>query len=274
MAELSHALGLTAGGVHDLPSTRVVIILMAAALVAGYLDAVVGGGGLVQLPMLLLMLPAAVPIQILATNKLSSICGTSVSAVTYGRRVRPEVRTAVPLAGLALAGSVAGALTAGLISTEAFRAIVLVALVVVAAVTFLRPALGLESTPRFHGHRHVLAAGLSGLAIGWYDGAIGPGTGTFFVFTLVGLLGLDFLRASATAKIGNVATNVGALLVFVPQGAPLWRLGLLMGAGNVVGGFLGARTALARGNAFVRVVFLVVATALIVRLGVQVAESF
>jgi uncharacterized membrane protein YfcA len=273
MAGVTHALS-TAAGVSDPPAGRVVAVLLVAALVAGYLDAVVGGGGLVQLPMLLLMLPSAVPIQILATNKLSSICGTTVSAATYARKVRPEARTALPLAVLALTGSVGGALTAGLVSTQAFRLIVLVALVVVAAITFLRPGLGIESTPRFHGHRHVLAAALSGLAIGWYDGAIGPGTGTFLVFTLVGLLGMDFLRASASAKIGNAATNLGALLVFAPQGAPLWRLGLLMGGCNLVGGFLGARTALARGNAFVRLVFLVVASALIVRLGVQIAESF
>jgi uncharacterized membrane protein YfcA len=156
-----------AEGVHDLPSARVVGVLLVAALVAGYLDAVVGGGGLVQLPVLLLMLPTAVPIQILATNKLSSICGTTVSAVTYARKVRPEARTALPLALLALVGSVGGALAAGLISTEAFRLIVLVALVVVATVTFLRPALGIESTPRFHGHRHVVAAAGCGLGIGW-----------------------------------------------------------------------------------------------------------
>lgn len=233
----------------------------------------VGGGGLIQLPMLLLVLPGAAPIQVLATNKLASICGTSVSAVTYARRVRPELRTAGPLAGLALLGAVGGALTAGLVSKAAFREIVLLALVVVATVVLLSPALGLQTVPRFHGHRHVLAAAASGLAIGWYDGAIGPGTGTFLVFALVGLLGLDFLRASASAKIGNVATNLGALLVFVPQGAPLWRLGLVMGGCNVVGGFLGARTALARGARFVRLVFLLVATTLILRLGIQVAQS-
>jgi uncharacterized membrane protein YfcA len=254
----------------DLSLWPTVLVLMVAAFLAGYLDAVVGGGGLIQLPMLLLMLPTAVPIQILATNKLSSICGTSTSAVTYGRRVRPELRTAVPLAGLALVGAVGGALTAGLVSKESFRAVVLVALVVVTTVIVLRPALGLEAAPRFHGHRHVLAAAASGLAIGWYDGAIGPGTGSFLVFALVGLLGLDFLRASASAKIANVATNLGALLVFVPQGAALWRLGLLMGGCNLVGGFLGARTALARGSRFVRLVFLLVATALIIRLGVQI----
>jgi uncharacterized protein len=273
MERVTHVLPSALSDVRDLPSARVVVILAVAALVAGYLDAVVGGGGLIQLPMLLLVLPSAAPVQILATNKLSSICGTSVSAVTYGRRVRPELRTAAPLAALALAGSVGGAFAAKLVSAQAFRVIVLAALVVVATTTFLRPALGLEAAPRFHGHRHLLAAGGCGLAIGWYDGAIGPGTGTFLVFTLVGLLGMDFLRASAAAKIGNVATNLGALLVFIPQGAPLWRLGLVMGASNLVGGFLGARTALARGSAFIRVVFLVVAVALIARLAVQVVQG-
>jgi uncharacterized protein len=270
---VTHLIVTASGGVPDLPSAHVVAILAVAAFTAGYLDAVVGGGGLIQLPMLLLMLPSALPIQILATNKLSSICGTAVSAVTYGRRVRPEVRTAVPLAALAFAGSVGGAFTAKLVSAQTFRVIVLVALVVVASITFLRPAFGLAAAPRFHGHRHAFAAAGCGLAIGWYDGAIGPGTGTFFIFTLVGLLGMDFLRASASAKIGNVATNLGALLVFVPQGAPLWRLGLLMGLGNLAGGFLGARTALARGSAFIRVAFLVVAVALIARLAVQVVQG-
>jgi uncharacterized membrane protein YfcA len=266
-------LAAVAGHSLDLPPGHTLALLLLAAFAAGYVDAVVGGGGLIQLPMLLLLLPAAAPIQILATNKISSICGTVTSAVTYSRRVRPEVRTALPLAGLALVGAVGGALSAKLISKESFREVVLLALVIVATVIFLRPALGLAPAPRFHGHRHVLAAGASGLVIGWYDGAIGPGTGTFLVFALVGLLGLDFLAASASAKIANAATNFGALLVFVPEGAALWRLGLLMGLCNVVGAFLGARMALARGSRFVRVVFLVVAAALIIRLGLQVAAA-
>jgi uncharacterized membrane protein YfcA len=257
----------------DLPPSRTLLLLLLTAFLAGYLDAVVGGGGLIQLPMLLLLLPSAAPIQILATNKLSSICGTFVSAGTYARRVRPQARTAVPLAALALAGSVGGALTAGLVPKDVFKQVVLLALVIVATVTFLKPAMGTESAPRFHGHRHLLAAGLSGLAIGWYDGAIGPGTGTFLVFVLVGLIGLDFLQASGTAKIANLATNLGALCVFVPQGAALWKLGLLMGLMNLVGGFLGARTALARGTGFVRLVFLLVSVVLMARLGYQIASE-
>jgi hypothetical protein len=267
------ALASTALHQGYLPSLHLLLLLMFGSLMAGFLDAVVGGGGLVQLPMLLLLLPSALPIQVLATNKVASICGTSVSAVTFSRRIRPEARTVAPLAGLALVGSVAGALTAGLVPKDVFREVVLLALVIVATFVWLRPAVGKEAAPRFHGHRHLLAAGVSGLAIGWYDGAIGPGTGTFLVFVLVGLIGLDFLRASATAKIANAATNLGALAVFVPQGAALWKVGLLMGALNLIGGFLGARLAIARGVAFIRVVFLCVATALMIRLGVQISAA-
>ena len=110
---------------------------------------------------------------------------------------------------------------------------------------------------------------LVGFVIGIYDGALGPGTGSFMVFALVGLMGYAFLEASAKAKIVNLATNLGALLVFVPQGAVLWGLGLTMGLANLLGGYLGARTAIARGSRFVRVFFLVVVGALV---GVRVAR--
>ena len=138
-----------------------------------------------------------------------------------------------------------------------FRPLVLVLLVVVAALTVAPAADGPRGALRFHGHRHHLVAAAAGAAIGFYDGIFGPGTGAFLVVALVGLLGYAFLPASATARIVNLATNVGALLVFVPQGAPLWGLGLAMGACNVAGGWLGAHTAIRRGSRFVRVVFLV-----------------
>ncbi len=223
--------------------------------------------------MLLLLLPAAAPIQILATNKLSSICGTVTSAVTYGRRVRPELRTALPLAVLALAGAVGGALSAKLVSKESFREVVLLALVDRGDGDL--PAAGPRPRARAAVPRPPARPRGRGQWTGdrLYDGAIGPGTGTFLVFALVGLLGLDFLAASASAKIGNAATNLGALLVFVPAGAALWRLGLRWAPATSCGGFLGARTALARGSRFVRIVFLVVASALILRLGLQVARD-
>jgi uncharacterized membrane protein YfcA len=248
------------------PTLTVLALLGLAALVAGFVDAVVGGGGLIQLPALLLGLPDASPVQVLATNKLSSICGTTVSSATYYRRVRPDAGTFLPLMALAFAGSALGAAVTFLIPEKAFDPIVLAALVVVGGYVALRPALGEETALRFAGHRHVAIAMLTGLVIGFYDGALGPGTGSFFVFTLVGLLGYSFLQASAKARMANWATNLAALCVFVPQGAVLWRVGLVMGACNLMGGYLGARTAVARGTRFVRGFFLVVVTAFVVRI--------
>lgn len=232
---------------------------------AGWVDAVVGGGGLVQLPVLLLV-PGISPVQALATNKVAGFMGTSVSAVTFYRRVQPDLRTAGPMAVAALGGAAAGAGLASSLPGEVIEPVVLVALVGVAAWTVARPRLGRTTELRWAGRRHLVVAAALGLGIGFYDGLVGPGTGTFLVIGLVAVLGYAFLQASAHAKIINALTNVGALVVFALQGAPLWGLGLLMGAANIGGAYLGARMAVARGSGFVRVVFLVVVSALIVRL--------
>jgi uncharacterized protein len=253
------------------PSTTTLVLLGLAGLGAGFVDAVVGGGGLVQLPALLIGLPSAAPVQVLATNKLSSICGTTVSSATYYRRIRPDPRTFGPLMACAFVGSVGGALLGSHISDAAFDPIVLVVLVVVGAYVLLRPRLGETTALRYAGHRHMAAAMGTGLVIGCYDGALGPGTGSFFVITLVGLLGYSFLEASAKARLANWATNLAALCVFVPQGAVLWKVGFVMGACNLVGGYLGARTAVSRGTRFVRIFFIVVVSAFIVRIGGDVA---
>ena len=249
------------------PSTTVLLLLALAGLAAGFVDAVVGGGGLIQLPALLVGLPGAAPVQVLATNKLASICGTSASSATYFRRVRPDPRTFLPLMLLAFVGSALGAAVASQVPRAAFEPIVLAVLVLVGAYVLLRPELGDETALRFSGHRHTLAALGTGLVVGFYDGALGPGTGSFFVLALVALLGYGFLEASAKAKMANWATNLAALAVFVPQGAVLWHVGLLVGAGNLVGGYLGARTAVSRGSSFVRAFFLAVVATFIVRIG-------
>lgn len=248
-------------------SPTVVALLVLAALAAGFVDAVVGGGGLIQLPALLIGLPGASVVQIAATNKLASFCGTSISAATYFRRIRPDPRTFLPLMAAAFAGSFGGALVASLMPRSAFDPIILVALVVVGAYVWFKPSVGSLTQLRFSGGQHVSAVLVTGLAIGFYDGAIGPGTGSFFVFALVALLGYNFLEASAKAKLANWATNLAALVVFVPQGAVMWKLALMMAAANIIGGYAGARVAMARGARFVRIFFLVVVSALVIRLG-------
>ncbi|WP_152204274.1 TSUP family transporter [Georgenia thermotolerans] len=250
-----------------------IVLLVLAGLTAGWVDAVVGGGGLIQLPALLLM-PGLTPLQALATNKVGSIMGTSTSAVTYYRRVGPDLRTAAPMAIAAFLAAVGGAAVASHIPAAAFTPIILVACVAVGAWTLARPALGRTTALRWEGHRHVGAALGLGLLIGCYDGLLGPGTGSFLVIALVGVLGYAFLPASAIAKIVNFATNLGALVFFVPHGAVVWSLGLVVGAANLVGAYIGARMAVARGSAFVRVIFVLVVGALVVRLAWQTAEQY
>ncbi len=245
------------------------LLLLAAGFAAGWVDAVVGGGGLIQLPALLLI-PGISPIQALATNKLAGIMGTSVSALTYYRRVGPDLRTAGPMAIAALIGAIGGAALASRIPANLFTPIILVVLLGVGAYTVLRPKLGAETNLKWSGNGHTLMAAGLGIVIGAYDGLLGPGTGTFLVITLVSVLGYAFLPASAIAKIVNFATNAGALIFFIPYGAVLWSLGLAIGVANLAGGYLGARMAVAKGSGFVRVIFMVVVGALILRLSWQV----
>jgi uncharacterized membrane protein YfcA len=258
----------------DDPTAWTYVLLALAGLFAGFVDAVVGGGGLVQLPALVVAFPGAAPVQILATNKLAGTCGTSVSSLTYYRRVKPDPATFVPLMAVAFLGSAAGAVAASRLPKSAFDPIILVALVVVGAYVLLMPAIGSVTQLRYAGHRHTVTAALVGLAIGFYDGALGPGTGSFFVFALVGLLGYSFLEASAKARIANWATNVAALLVFAMQGAVMWRVGLVVGVCNLLGSYVGARTAVARGSGFVRVFFVVVVSAFIVKIGSDVVRAW
>jgi uncharacterized membrane protein YfcA len=257
----------------DDPSLWTFALLALAGLFAGFVDAVVGGGGLVLLPALVVAFPGAAPVQILGTNKLAGTCGTSVSSLTYFRRVRPDPGTFVPLMVVAFLGSAAGAVAASHLPRSAFNPIILVALLVVGGYVLLSPDLGEVTQLRFSGARHTVAAVLAGLVIGFYDGALGPGTGSFFVFTLVGLLGYSFLEASANARIANWATNVAALLVFAAQGAVIWKVGLVVGVCNLIGSYVGARTAVARGSRFVRGFFMVVVAAFVVRIGWDVLTS-
>lgn len=259
---------------HD-PSTTALVLLAMAAACAGWIDAVVGGGGLIQLPALMVAFPHAAPAHLLATNKLGSICGTSVSSATYLRRVRPDLRTAAPLALMAFIGSMAGAAVASHLPRSAFNPIILVVLIAVGAYTVRKPAMGQVELLRHGGtRRHYATAGVIGLGVGFYDGALGPGTGSFFVFALVSLLGYAFLEASAKAKLANFATNLAALVVFVPAGAVMWRTGLVLGVANLAGGYLGARTAVRKGAGFVRLVFVIVVSAFVLKIGYDTASQF
>lgn len=250
------------------PDWYVVLLLCGVAAMAGWVDAVSGGGGLLQLPALMLVVPADRPALALGTNKLSSIFGTSAAAITYGRIELPRLATALPMALAAFAGAALGSLLAIHMPAAVYRPVILVALIIVWLFVAFRRDFGLSSR-EVSRRRHLVTAILGGLGIGFYDGAVGPGTGSFLIVLLVAAVGYTFLQASATAKIVNVGTNAASLIVFGLSGSVLWVVGLLMAACNVTGAIIGARTAIARGSGFVRVVLLVVTGILIATLAWQ-----
>jgi len=241
----------------------IVLICVVAAFLAGFVDAVAGGGGLIQLPVLLWTFPSAPLASILGTNKAVSIVGTSTAAHTYRKRIQVSAKQLVPMMSAAFVGSLCGAFLATNVSREMFEPIILVILIAVGSFTILRPDFGKLET-----NRDVSPAlvPLIGLVIGFYDGLIGPGTGMFLLFSLVSFVGTSFLGASAIAKFVNVATNLAALIIFIPGGHVIWVIVALMAPANLMGGYLGARTALDRGSSFVRLIFLTMLVALIARL--------
>ncbi len=250
-----------------------VALLCAFSVLAGALDAVVGGGGLVQLPALLLVLPQVPVATLLGTNKLASVVGTVSAAVTYARRVPVDRGTAVRMGAAAFLGSGGGAALATAVPGGALEPLVLAALLAVLVHTVRRPALGEVEALRLGPRAQRLVALAGGALIGGYDGLVGPGTGSFLVFLLVGVVGLSFLHASATAKAVNTATNVAALLLFALGGHVLWALGSALAVSNLLGSQIGTRLALRRGSAWVRRVFLVVVSALVLRLAYDVLRG-
>ncbi|MDT0116194.1 TSUP family transporter [Microbacterium sp. PRF11] len=257
-------------------SVGALVLLLVAAGVAGWVDAVVGGGGLIQLPALVIAVPkdVATPF-ILGTNKLSSFFGTLSASWVYLRKIKVQLILLAPLVVGAFAGSAVGAALSRFVPREVLTPVVLVAVVAVGLYTLLKPKMGLHHEPR-HDRPAAIAwrAGAIGLLVGFYDGILGPGTGSFFVILIVGVLGYGFLQASVNAKIANLTTNLAALAVYGVHGEIILVLGLAMAALNITGGFIGAHMATRRGSGFVRVVFLVTLSLLIVKLAWDTVVQF
>ncbi|MFH8367625.1 TSUP family transporter [Streptomyces sp. NPDC018031] len=250
----------------DISMTAIVLLCLAAAA-AGWIDAVVGGGGLLQLPALLVGVPGLPPAYILGTNKAVAVVGTSAAAATYVSKGLVDVRAAVRIGLAAALGSLAGAFFAAGIDSEVLRPLIMGVLLAVLAFVLLRPAFGTAPATGPVTRQRIIAGILvAGGGIGFYDGLFGPGTGTFLVIALVATLRMNLVTASATAKVVNVCTNLGALVTFAVQGTVLWRLAALMAVFNLAGGTVGARMALKRGSGFVRAVLVVVVVSLVCKL--------
>ena len=242
-----------------------IMALLLAAGFAGFVDAVVGGGGLIQIPALFSVLPRELPATIFGTNKLSAVFGTLNAAWRYAVRVQMPWRSTLPAAIAAFAFSYAGAAAVAWLPKDALRPVILLLLVASAIYTFRRKDFGAVHRPAHAGLRELVYASLAGALIGFYDGFFGPGTGSFLILLFIRFFGFDFLHASAAAKVVNVATNLAALGFFIPNGYWIPVLGFLMAACNVGGSWVGTHLALKHGSGFVRKVFLAVVTVLIAR---------
>jgi uncharacterized protein len=243
-----------------------IVLLGVAAFIAGFVDAVVGGGGLIQLPALLILFPQIAIATLFGTNKLASIAGTSVAAVQYAQRIAIPWNSVLPGAIAAGVFSFLGARVVQFLQPSLLRPLILVLLVGVGLYTYFKKDFGAAQQSKVVAQYRTIVTVLAGGIIGFYDGFLGPGTGSFLIFAFIGVLGFDFLKASASAKILNWATNFAALLAFASAHQVLYSLALPMAVCNVAGSLFGARLAILKGNAFIRALFLSIVGILIIKL--------
>lgn len=245
-----------------------IFFLCTAAFAAGFFDAIAGGGGLIQLPALLVGLSDKPVVNVLGTNKFAAIFGTASAANRYRKGVQIDKKLLGAMLIPAFIGSMGGAQLASKIPTENLRVVVLLALIAIFCYMVLNPKLGHEEQVKVN---YPLAGGFA-FAIGFYDGIFGPGTGTFLMAVLVGILGYAFLTASAIAKFTNVATNLAALIIFARHGAVIWSIGAALAVSNVLGALLGSHLAIKGGSPLVRRVFLLMTALLIAKVGYDVIK--
>ncbi|MEN9336499.1 MAG: hypothetical protein RLZZ500_1486 [Bacteroidota bacterium] len=241
------------------------IILCFAAFAAGFVDAVVGGGGLIQTPVALIVFPKESVATLIGTLKIPAFSGTSMAARQYVRQVALKLHLLLLMGTLAFCAAFFGSWTLTQVNNAFMKPVLFIVLIGIALYTFIKKDFG-QTAQKSHTDRELLLYGvLLSLVVGFYDGFIGPGTGSFLVLGFIVVLGFDFLQASAHAKIVNLATNLGSILLFTLKGKIIWTLALPMALANALGGWLGAKTAIAKGNQFIRKVFLIVVIGTLLR---------
>ena len=230
----------------------------------------IGGGGLIQVPALLVFLPAAPIATIFGTNKIISLAGTTVALQQLARQVEVPWKSVLPAAAFAAVFAFLGARTVTMIAPALLKPLILFLLVAVAIHTLIKKDFGNLHQPKFAQHHERSIAIAVGIVLGFYEGFFGPGTGSFLIFAFVGLLGFDFLTASASAKVVNITTNIAATAWFAWSDNIVYQLALPLALCNVAGAWFGARMAIRKGSAFLRVFFLLILTALMCRYAVDI----
>ncbi|NBA87438.1 TSUP family transporter [Emticicia sp. CRIBPO] len=247
-----------------------IFLLCLAAFSAGFVDAIVGGGGLIQMPAGLILLPYLPVSKVIGSLKVPAFSGTSVATFQYLKKVRLDLKLALLMMLIALVSAYAGSELLTHVSNAFMKPLLLAILVALAIYTFLKKDFGQYKPVTISKKKQYRVAVLISLIIGFYDGFIGPGTGSFLIIAFITLMGFDFLHASANAKLVNLSTNVGSIILFILKGQIIWAVALPMAASNAVGGWLGAKLAISKGNDFIRIFFLIVICGTILRFAYDV----
>lgn len=242
-----------------------ILSLIVLSFIAGFIDSVVGGGGLIQIPALLITLPESPLTTIFGTNKISALAGTSVAAVQYAKRIKFNFKLLITIAFFAGTASFVGAKLVSHIDVDTLKPVILIVLVAIAVYTYLKKDIGAQQSKNLSFPKQILYGSIIGIVVGFYDGFFGPGTGSFFVLGFVVVLGFEFVQASAYSKIINCMTNVSALFVFLRQGDYILEIAVIMSIFNITGNIIGTRMALKKGNGFVRTLFLIIVSIMILR---------
>lgn len=243
-------------------ATETMLLLAAAAFVAGFVDSIAGGGGLITVPALLLA--GLSPVQALGTNKLQGLFGAGSATLSYAAKGHVDLRRQLPSALLSFVGAVAGAVLATVLPGELLRAVMPFMLVAIALYFAFKP--NMDDLDRAERMTPFLFGLIVVPAIGFYDGVFGPGTGSFFMLAFVALAGFGVLKATAHTKLLNFASNLGGFAAFAIVGAVAWKIGLIMGVAQFAGARLGAGLAMKNGARLIKPLLVLTCTALAIRL--------
>jgi len=243
------------------------ILLGVAMFASGFIDAIAGGGGLIQTPAMLLSFPDRNPVEVVATSKTAAFFGTTTAAIQYRKFIKTDPKLLIAMVIPAFIGSGIGALLASRISAGSYKSSIFFVMIAIFFYTLVKPELGKEHVEKHSPQKLMVIGSIAAFIIGFYDGLIGPGTGTILMIALVALMGFAFVGASAIAKVVNATTNLASIIVVGLTIGVMWKLGLVLAVANLAGGYMGSHMAIKKGSSFIRIFYLIVTGLLILRLG-------
>ncbi len=241
-------------------SIDIILFLVFSGFIAAFIDSVVGGGGLISVPALLLT--GISPTMVLGTNKISSVMGSLTSSISFLKSGKIDIHLIKFLFPLSFIGSVLGAITVQQIPSHFLKPLVVIMLIIVTIYTFTKKEWGTTSTYQGMNKKKMYLSGLIAFVIGFYDGFFGPGAGSFFIFSFL-MIGFDFVIAAGNSKALNFASNIAASLTFIYFGSVNYYYAVPMGLSMIVGALVGSKLAIRKGAAYIRPLFLFMSILLI-----------